>query len=269
MTFTFKAFTWNMQRGRSISAPSTGENTTDKASRIARLSALKTLCGTFDVGFITEPGLDLRDCVSSGKNPFTDVPGQWVMNKERDNQSDSNACRPMIYVRDQNSKLTANPFPLNTKSGADEASRNPAFATWTVNNYPILLVSFHATSGYNGKNNVQDFYDELDDEKSAKWQVVLVGGDLNSVDAKYGGSNMPKGVATHQSGSTLDGFYADRSVQFDLQIESTKAQVVETDFSLITTDMKGAPGCYFDSQRVSDHRPVSLSATVGPLQEKK
>jgi len=112
---TFKVFTWNMQRGQSISR---NDNTIT-----LRLQILQALVNWADFGFITEPGRDIRTNLNNLQLPGLNR--NFCASQLPDNQSDGSACRPVVF-----SKKPFTRFPLQSEtyisylSGADQAYRH-------------------------------------------------------------------------------------------------------------------------------------------------
>jgi hypothetical protein len=270
MTLKFTAFVWNMQRKRSFHPPSGHESPTQQEARRAVRRALKHLCQTYDVGFITEPGMDLRDIVEQGGAGLPE--GTWIASSLQDNQSNSAACRPLIYVKNGE----VQPYTVKFKSGQVTAERYPAGAVWSHDGHNVLLVAFHATSGGNGAGNTQGMLDWIDDHvqqvpanRRGQWTTWVIGADFNASEPKYSTAQMPN-CATHQSGGTLDGFFAERD-DMAMQADRIEISPVESDgdFTLVIGDSSTTPlaGCYFGTQRVSDHLPVVASFTVDSEEE--
>ena len=262
-TFTFTACTWNMQRGRTLTAGKS-ETQTKQNQRTSRLAGLRSICQNHDVVFIQEPGKDLREHLNTSPFGMT-----WHIDPREDNQSDSSACRSILAVN--TGELTT--VRLNFHSGAESASRYPAAAYWDVedtNDYEhrILLVSLHATSGYGGGKNTQILTDVLDDYLDDNCPVLLVGADFNAESAQYQPVKKPN-VPTHQSGSKLDGFYGDNK-----SVEQASDKYIELDTPVTVNNFTlriggNDKGCYHSGQRVSDHRPVEVTARIKWREKKR
>lgn len=248
-------FTWNMQRRRSF-LPSSLNNNKIVSDKVKE--ALISLCAAHDLGFITEPGQDIRGFIGSNNSP---LPGVWIASGIEDNQSDSSACRPLIYSK--NDILTS--YDINFKSGGESAVRYPAAAKLSKDGHNILVVSMHATSG-GGANNVQDFLDkieEMSESYKAEFDAWLIGGDLNANEARWSPLRMPN-VPTHQRGYTLDGFFSDRATR-DGCMSIIDISRIETDkqFKLEIVGSKNkVAGCYFRNVKVSDHIPVTAQIDI-------
>jgi hypothetical protein len=178
----YKVFTWNMQRAQSVSRQG--------AIIRERYRVLKALVDWADFGFITEPGIDIR----TNLNNFN-LPGlnrNFCASQLADNQTNASACRPVIY-----SKIPFSRIPPTTESyisylsGGPEAYRYPAAGIVTLpqddgqGHKELLLLSFHATSGYNANENCQAYFDsfyQFDNQKRDTPPIPLlwiVGGDFN------------------------------------------------------------------------------------------
>lgn len=197
-----KVFTWNMQRSPSLAGNpfATGK----AAAAYWRQQVLRSLCLANDVGFITEPGKDIRDKVTV-TNTITELAdtGKFYRSDLQDNQSDSSACRPVLFIRSTRLTLSYG-VSIHFTSGSEEAMRYPAAVTVrTQDGVNVLLVALHATSGFNAGENVNQYLDRChEDDQSAR--AVIVGGDFNS---SVPGTHMPATI-THQSGHIIDGFFA-------------------------------------------------------------
>jgi hypothetical protein len=139
--------------------------------------------------------------------------GWWYTSANFDNQSEGSACRPAVF-----SSIPLNYEDVDFMSGGDEAYRYPAGASLFLNyteggvakQQKLMLIAFHATSGYNANVNCNALFDRCYDEDFLDSPSVwIVGGDFNC-DPGYGPS-MPNPDFTHQSGHTLDGFFADQN----------------------------------------------------------
>lgn len=256
----YKVFTWNMQRAQSVSRQ-------DAVIR-ERYRVLQALANWADFGFITEPGKDIR----INLNHFS-LPGlnrNFCASQLGDNQSDASACRPVIYSKLPFSRLPATTEPCATySSGSDEAYRYPAVAMVTLpqgdgeGNKELLLVAFHATSGFNANDNCQGYFDSFYQFRQGAFgpvpipQVWIVGGDFNCNGGP--GIYMPP-TSTHQSNHVLDGFFADQSGTNFQVTQSTAAQTYLTvnggDGQLITNTHVDPHGYVVNGHHLSDHVPV-------------
>jgi hypothetical protein len=199
----YKVFTWNMQRAQSVSQK-------DDTIR-ERYRVLKKLVNWADFGFITEPGQDIRN----GLNDFS-LPGldrNFFASQLQDNQTESSACRPVVYSKIPfSSNPSTTELYINYLSGGQNAHRYPAAGIVKLRekdgqgNKELLLLSFHATSGYNANENCQGYFDKFYENflGQAIPLVWIVGGDFNCNAGR--GIYMPA-TSTHQSNHVLDGFF--------------------------------------------------------------
>ena len=169
----YKVFTWNMQRAQSVSRPR------QDAMIMERYRVLKTLVDWADFGFITEPGIDIRNNLNNFNLPGLNR--NFSASQMVDNQTYASACRPVIY-----SKVAFSRIPPSTasyasySSGSDEAYRYPAAGMVTLAHHDgqghneLLLVSFHATSGYNANENCQGYFDSFYDSDYRQRAIPLL-----------------------------------------------------------------------------------------------
>ena len=226
----YKFFTWNMQRAQSVSqynmAISPIASSKDNQIR-ERYRVLKRLVDWADFGFIVEPGQDIR----TNLNNFS-LPGlqrNFLTSQLQDNQSDASACRPVLYSKTPfSSAPSTTELYINYLSGAQKAHRFPAAGIVKLRdkdgqgNKELLLLSFHATSGFGANENCQAYFDKfyqsfMGDTVPLVW---VVGGDFNCPAGK--GIYMPQ-TSTHQSNHILDGFFADQNgtnFEVDLDVEA-------------------------------------------------
>lgn len=247
-----KVFTWNMQRAECILQKS--KDLTLQSQFTQRKAALAFLCANYDVGFITEPCLAFRNALKDPHSAALYPGGEWIASEQEDNQSDSSACRPLIYLRAGLQKASSP--RLKTTSGNVQAQRYPATAIIKDEGLKLLLVSLHATSGGSGSNNLQDVMDEIDDgAEQGKWDAWLIGGDFNAGDAQYGGvrKSMAKS-ATQKKGRVLDGFFTDHADHVDCESEVSSVNHLGGNFGFVT-----GTGCTFNGIRVSDHAPIAAA----------
>jgi hypothetical protein len=130
----YNVFTWNMQRARSISQwnrPLAHAVTQQEKTIRERYRVLQTLVNWADFGFITEPGMDIRQNLNNFNLPGLNR--HFCASVMADNQTDASACRPVIY-----SKIPLSRIPPTTESyisylsGAAEAYRYPAAGIVTL-----------------------------------------------------------------------------------------------------------------------------------------
>jgi hypothetical protein len=165
----YNVFTWNMQRARSISQwnrPLAHAVTQQEKTIRERYRVLQTLVNWADFGFITEPGMDIRQNLNNFNLPGLNR--HFCASVLADNQTDASACRPVIY-----SKIPFSRIPPTTESyisylsGAAEAYPYPAAGIVTLaqgdgqGNNELLLLSFHATSGYNANENCRGYFESF------------------------------------------------------------------------------------------------------------
>lgn len=288
--FEFTACTWNMQRGRTVSAREQNELPETRLTRAARLQALRYLCDTYDVVFLQEVGQDLE-----GNEAAAHAGGMWHWDRREDNQSQGHACRSAVFVG--RGRLVGQTLPH--QSGKSTAFRYPASAVWRAgfsreSGDNVLLVSFHATSGGGGLDDTRGLQQALDDTVSQACPTALVGADFNSRSRLL---SMPS-APTHQRGDFLDGFFAtnvdapdpedptihlsqaDREGGFGLMtdlrmrpVDEALAAAMERTGAvgripasirarIAAEALPAAPGCYFAGRRISDHIPVVVRARV-------
>jgi len=84
----YKVFTWNIQRAQSVSRPR-------QDAMIMERYRLKALVDWADFGFITEPGIDIRNNLSNFNLPGLNR--NFCASQMVDNQTYASACRPVIY----------------------------------------------------------------------------------------------------------------------------------------------------------------------------
>ncbi|MCD9007078.1 endonuclease/exonuclease/phosphatase family protein [Luteimonas sp. XNQY3] len=250
----FKAFTWNMQRAECVLQQS--KDVTLISEFTQRKAALAYLCANYDIGFITEPCLSLRNAIKDPNASDTYPSGIWIADERTDGQSHSHACRQMIWFK-TDPGITKN-VPLKTKSGGT-ASRYPAACLCTMLRSKVLVVSFHATSGGGGGNNLQDLLDEFEEGAEKRtFDACIVGGDFNAGDAKFGGvARTMAPSATQKKGYVLDGFFADVAMHADITVAIEGIGSVGGGFSFIKDT-----GCKYNGVRVSDHCPVAAMVKI-------
>jgi hypothetical protein len=249
----YKVFTWNMQRAQSISG-------TDAVAK-ERLRVLKELLEWADFGFITEPGKDIRDNLDGYSLPGLGGKN-FLASPWSDNQSDASACRPVVYSKTPFLDIpTNNEKYINFLSGGEEAYRYPAAGIVTLpggdgqGNTNLLLLSYHATSGYNARENCQKYFDTFYDSPGGKAKPLLwiVGGDFNC--------NAGRGVYqpttnTHQSGHVLDGFFADQNGTNFMVTAPLEAGTCFLGGRLIYDTAAALHGYVVNGHHLSDHCPV-------------
>ncbi|MBW0001690.1 MAG: hypothetical protein JO015_21550 [Verrucomicrobia bacterium] len=267
----YKVFTWNMQRGRSISR---GDATITERFRV-----LKDLVDWADFGFITEPGQDVRN----GLNAYYGLQGlrgRYYVSTLVDNQNDAMACRPVVYSRHGFARAPQGAKPyLRYQSGAEQANRHPAAGIVALfngdgqGNNELLLVSFHATSGFGAAQNCEGYFDsfyEFDGHSSIPL-LWIVGGDFNC--NPRNGVYMPA-VSTHQSNHILDGFFADQqATNFEVKLTSGPQTYVDGndpgEGQLIIGNANAgnanARGFVVNGLHLSDHCPVTAQFQIEPL----
>jgi hypothetical protein len=252
----YKVFTWNMQRAQSVSR-------LKKVIR-ERYRVLEALVNWADFGFITEPGMDIRNNLNNFNLPGLNR--NFCASQLADNQTDASACRPVIY-----SKVAFSRIPPTTESyisylsGGDDAYRYPAAGIVTLpgdgqGHKELLLLSFHATSGYNANENCQAYFDsfyQLDYMERAIPLLWIVGGDFNCNAGR--GIYMPA-TSTHQSDHVLDGFFADQNGTNFQVTQSIAAQTYLLtnggEGRLITNTHVDPHGYVVNGHHLSDHCPV-------------
>jgi hypothetical protein len=263
---TFKIFTWNMQRGQSISR---NDNTIT-----LRLQILQALVNWADFGFITEPGRDIRINLNNFQLPGLNR--NFCASQLPDNQSDGSACRPVVF-----SKKPFTRFPLQSESyisylsGADQAYRYPAAGLVTLDqddgegHQELLLLSFHATSGFGAYDNCQGYFDSFYQNVLGRGGypvavplVWIVGGDFN---CRAGRAIYTPITSTHQSGHIIDGFFADQNgTNFEIK-QIAAAQTWTGAGQFITNPNANPRGLVINGLHLSDHCPVLMELQVAPL----
>lgn len=251
----FKLFTWNMQRAECVLQQ--GNDPQLQSAFTQRKAALADLCSDYDIGFITEPCLSLRNAIKDSNASGTYPSGTWIADGRGDNQSNSHACRPMIWLKA--GIEVQKTVSLKTKSGSSDAYRYPAACVCKIKDTKVLVVSFHATSGGGGGNNLQDLLEEFEDgADNGSWSACIVGGDFNAGDAKYGGvAQTMAPSATQKKGYILDGFFADMASEAEIEVKLEGVDHIGGTFSFISGE-----GCKYNNVRVSDHSPVAAVARV-------
>lgn len=260
-----KVFAWNMQRGSSISPPQQADANLKARARGALLAQL---CNEHHVGFITEPGNDLIGAVSSVNATSLLLPngvGFWNCSNMADGQKGSHDCKNLIY-----STGMLDPVEVAYQAGSDDCYRWPAAGLLRlVNEPPLLLVTFHATSGGGGWENARGIFDFFDDKPKQrhKARAVLVGGDMNSNHSYFSMCSKP----THQSGHVLDGFAGEAFDSYQGAPQAHRDAYLTFEHVTMLALKAGAgafpgpgdqadPGYYFWFEqnwvRVSDHAPV-------------
>jgi len=267
----YKVFTWNMQRGQSISR--------QDATIRERYQVLMDLVNWADFGFITEPGKDIRDNLNNFYLPH--LQRHFCASQMFDNQTDASACRPVVYSKTAFSRIppTTEEY-ISYLSGADQAYRYPAAGIVTLpqddgqGNNELLLLSFHATSGYNANENCQAYFDSFyrfDTRKRDSPPIPLlwiVGGDFN---CNAGRAIYMPASSTHQSDHILDGFFADQN--------GTNFQVTQMAAAQTWNQTNGGPGQFVihaivgprgyvvNGNHLSDHCPVFAQLQIERLPE--
>jgi hypothetical protein len=263
----YNVFTWNMQRARSVSQwnrPLAQAGTHQDLTIRERYRVLQILVNWADFGFITEPGMDIRQNLNNFGLPGLNR--NFCASLLADNQTDGSACRPVIY-----SKIPFSRIPPTTESyisylsGAAEAYRYPAAGVVTLaqgdgqGNNELLLLSFHATSGYNASDNCRGYFDSFyrnDYLQRAVPLVWIVGGDFNCNAGR--GVYMPA-TSTHQSDHILDGFFADQN---GTNFQVTAVTAPQTIGPLITNTFLDPHGFVVNGCHLSDHCPVSAQLKI-------
>jgi hypothetical protein len=263
----YNVFTWNMQRARSVSQwnrPLAHAVTQQEKTIRERYRVLQTLVNWADFGFITEPGMDIRQNLNNFNLPGLNR--HFCASLLADNQTDASACRPVIY-----SKIPFSRIPPTTESyisylsGAAEAYRYPAAGIVTLaqgdgqGNNELLLLSFHATSGYNANENCRGYFDSFyqnDYLQRAIPLVWIVGGDFNCNAGR--GVYMPA-TSTHQSDHVLDGFFADQN---GTNFQVTAVTAPQTYGQLITNNLLDPHGFVVNGCHLSDHCPVCAQLQI-------
>ena len=130
----------------------------------------------------------------------------------------------------------------------------------------MLLVSFHATSGYGATQNCEGYFDsfyEFDGNSSVPL-LWIVGGDFNCNPRQ--GVYMPP-TSTHQSDHVLDGFFADQNGT-NFQVTRTtgpQTYVVGNnpgEGQLITDTSVDPHGYVVNGRHLSDHCPVTAEFRI-------
>ena len=277
----YKLFTWNMQRAQSVSQYNMVRSplASNKDNQIReRYRVLKKLVDWADFGFIIEPGQDIRTAL----NDFS-LPGlqrNFLASQLQDNQTESSACRPVVYSK---APFLSTPgtteLYINYLSGAQKAHRYPAAGIVKLRdkdgqgNRELLLLSFHATSGFGADVNCQNYFDRF--YQSFMGQTVplvwIVGGDFNCPGGK--GVYMPN-TSTHQSNHTLDGFFADQNgTNFEVDLETDaktfiQGQATNGEGELETDTYADPHGYVVNGCHLSDHCPVIMKLRIAPFRER-
>lgn len=277
----YKLFTWNMQRAQSVSQYNLVRSplASNKDNQIReRYRVLKKLIDWADFGFIIEPGQDIRTAL----NDFS-LPGlqrNFLASQLQDNQTESSACRPVVYSKTPFlSTPNTTELYINFLSGAQKAHRYPAAGIVKLRekdgqgNRELLLLSFHATSGFGADVNCQNYFDMF--YQSFMGQTVplvwIVGGDFNCPGGK--GVYMPN-TSTHQSNHTLDGFFADQNgTNFEVDLETDvktfiQGQATNGEGELETDTYIDPHGYVVNGYHLSDHCPVIMKLRIAPFRER-
>ena len=268
----YKVFTWNMQRGQSVS----WKDAKKEPDRLKeRYRVLKALVDWADFGFITEPGMDIRNGLDAYSN-LSNPDGWYYVSGLDDNQNQASACRPVVY-----SKLGFSRVPnpgeryVRFSSGADTAHRYPALGIVKLpyndgqGNNELLLVSFHATSGFGATQNCEGYFDEfyqnqvIGNQARAIPLLWIVGGDFNCNPRQ--GVYMPP-TSTHQSDHTLDGFFADQNgTNFKVTLTTGPHTYLRDNGGkgqLITDTYVDPHGYVVSGHHLSDHCPVTAQLQI-------
>jgi hypothetical protein len=135
----------------------------------------------------------------------------------------------------------------------------------------LLLVSFHATSGYNANENCQGYFDsfyQLDYLHKAIPLLWIVGGDFN---CKAGRASTCWQPARTKSDHVLDGFFADQNGTNFQVTQSTAAQTYlrtnGKEGRLITDTYVDPHGYVVNGHHLSDHCPVFAELRIERLSE--
>ena len=265
-------FTWNMQKGCTVTPHA--HAITAKFDR-ARLKVLETLMKGTIGGFVTEPGKDLRNALTSNdKTALGKLPDGYVYRDIRpDNQDEDGACRPILWSTGP-SDLAISTSKI---SGRVDAYRYPCAQVIEHQGAKILLVSLHATSGHSGKFNTLEIIDDFKEfAKQEGYGGVIVGGDFNGAmtGSGYAMPATPTNQGASASGKAIDGFYFFSNkdlkgdgkyiVEFDVKEPTVFTGMGGT--LIFPSDSRGAPepGYYVTDDdwgkpaqyRVSDHAPV-------------
>jgi hypothetical protein len=124
----------------------------------------------------------------------------------------------------------------------------------------LLLLSFHATSGFGAYDNCQCYFDSFYQNvlgrggyPTAVPLVWIVGGDFN---CRAGRAIYLPITSTHQSGHVIDGFFADQNgTNFELK-QSSAAQTWTGAGQFITNPNANPRGLVINGLPLSDHCPV-------------
>lgn len=268
-------FAWNMQKGCTVT-PHT--SAVDAKYDRARLKVLEALMKSTVAGFVTEPGIDLRNALTSNdKTALGKLPdGNLYRDTRADNQNDDGACRPLLWSTAE-SRLA---ISTSKTSGRVDAYRYPCAQVITHQKAKILLVSLHATSGYSGKFNTKEIIEDfVEFAKQEDYGGVIVGGDFNGhmTGTGYAMPSTPTNQGATASGSAIDGFYFFSNkdlkgddkyiVEFDIKEPKVFTEMGST--LVFPSDALGArkPGYYVTDDdwgkpaqyRVSDHAPVLIN----------
>jgi hypothetical protein len=264
----YKVFTWNMQRAQSVSR----QNSTIRE----RFRVLKALADWADFGFITEPGIDIRGGLTVNSR-LPNLDGRYYVSGLDDNQNPAAACRPVVYSKHGFRDVPHPDEPyVRFLSGAESAHRYPALGIVRLGyndgqgNKELVLVSFHATSGYNANENCQGYFDSFYQTEGFGSQarpiplLWIVGGDFNHRGGP--GIYMPS-TSTHQSDHVLDGFFADQN---GTNFEVTRTTGPQTyvvgnnpgEGQLITDTSVDPHGYVVNGRHLSDHCPVTAEFRI-------
>jgi hypothetical protein len=234
---------------------------------------LKALVDWADFGFITEPGQDIRNGLDQ-RSCLPNLDGRYYVSGLDDNQNNAAACRPVVYSKGGFSRVPRGDEPyVRFLSGADTAHRYPAAGIMGLpindgeGNRNLLLVSFHATSGFGAAQNCGGYFDSfyqfvpvLNTSIPLLW---IVGGDFNC-NPRHGVYMPP--TNTHQSSHVLDGFFADQN---GTNFEVTRTDGPQTyltvnggDGQLITDTSVNPHGYVVNGHHLSDHCPVTAQFRI-------
>jgi hypothetical protein len=271
----YKVFTWNMQRAQSVSQWNVAHSqfASQKDNTIKeRYRVLKKLVDWADFGFITEPGQDIRNSL----NDFT-LPGlnrNFFASPLQDNQTESSACRPVVYSK---TPFVSNPSTtelyISYLSGGQNAHRYPAAGIVKLRendgqgNKELLLLSFHATSGFGADENCQGYFDKFYENflGQAVPLVWIVGGDFN---CNAGRAIYMPATSTHQSDHVLDGFFADQNgTNFEVAVETDAKTFLQSEVNngegkLETNTHTDPHGYVVNGFHLSDHCPVIMKLRI-------
>lgn len=282
---SFKLFTWNMQKGPTVS-PST--HTIAKAYDEARHDLLCKLMKDCAFGFITEPGLDLRGAVcDNDAGLLGKLPDGWIYRDARaDNQSDTGACRPILF----SSSLKAMQLIETPEiSGKVDAYRYPCAGLFGYKGRKLLVVALHSTSGYTGEVNtkkvIADFVQYVDKDGI---DGLIVGGDFNaSIDdstrsSMYMMPSSPTNQGASSGGAGIDGFFfytnsiTAKGIEFSADPPRPLHVIDKSNYALVCshqasgTDKAGffAKASLHNGSdyfyRLSDHAPVVIEFDTRP-----